>query len=55
MFLVADEPLTVTPPTCANCGRPWLDPAEHWRSRLDIDDEPRLFYPECDEREFSES
>jgi DNA-directed RNA polymerase subunit RPC12/RpoP len=49
---MTDEPTTVTPPTCAECGRPWLDAAERWRSRLTIDDEAAFYCPECDEREF---
>jgi len=47
-----DELITVTPPTCANCGRPWTDAASHWRSYLDDDGEARLFCVACAEREF---
>jgi hypothetical protein len=25
---VLDEPVAVTPPTCGDCGRPWLDASE---------------------------
>jgi hypothetical protein len=52
---MADEPITVTPPTCAECGQPWLDPAERWRSFLDDEDEPRLYCPEHAEAEFGSS
>jgi hypothetical protein len=39
---------------CAECGRE--DDAERgWTVRLDHDDEPVAFCPDCDEREFGES
>jgi Zn finger protein HypA/HybF involved in hydrogenase expression len=40
-------------PECAECGAPWL-PADprRWRAYLDIEDEVRVFCPECAEREF---
>jgi hypothetical protein len=44
--------ITLTPPTCVECSRPWLDPDERWRSYLDHEDELRLFCPDCAEREF---
>lgn len=47
-----DDPLTVTPPTCAECGRPWLDPDERWRSYLTVDDETALYCPTCGQAEF---
>jgi hypothetical protein len=34
------------------CARSWVDPAERWRSYLDIDDEARLFCPDCAREEF---
>jgi hypothetical protein len=52
MSLLPPDNLPVTPPTCAECGRPWLDPAESWRSYLTIDDEAPLYCPGCADREF---
>jgi hypothetical protein len=49
------EPITITPLTCVECGRPWFDPDERWRSRLDVDDKAWLFCPDCDEEEFGDS
>jgi hypothetical protein len=40
-----DKPLTVTPPTCVECGRPWFDTAERWRSYLEDDGTRRRFCP----------
>jgi hypothetical protein len=39
------DPITVTPPTCVECGRPWFDPAERWRVYLDDEDTPWLLLP----------
>jgi hypothetical protein len=48
----AREPITVTPPTLAECGRPWLDPTERWRSLVDDEGAARLFCPVCAREEF---
>jgi hypothetical protein len=40
---------------CSECGRPWLDSAERWRSYLTVDDEARVFCPGCAAREFGDS
>lgn len=53
--IAPEEPITTTPPTCAECGRPWVDAAERWRSYLDDEDEPRLYCPRCGEAEFGDS
>jgi hypothetical protein len=37
--------------TCAECDRPWFDPAERWRAFLDDEVEARLFCPGCAESE----
>jgi hypothetical protein len=47
-----DEPLTANPPSCVECGRPWLDPAERWRSFLTVDDEAAVYCLECAREEF---
>jgi DNA-directed RNA polymerase subunit RPC12/RpoP len=52
--LPPDDPVTVTPPTCVNCGRPWIDAASRWRSYLDDEGEQRLYCPECSSREFGD-
>jgi hypothetical protein len=39
---------------CANCGRPWLDPDERWRSYVDIEGEVVAFCPERARREFDD-
>jgi hypothetical protein len=54
----------VTPATCAECGRPWFNPAERWRSYVVAADAREyefggpdvtvLVCPECDEREFAD-
>jgi membrane protease subunit (stomatin/prohibitin family) len=40
---------------CAECGR--LDPCDEpgWTLRLDVDDEPVAFCPECDRKEFGDA
>jgi DNA-directed RNA polymerase subunit RPC12/RpoP len=51
-----DDPLTwAAALECAECGRPWFDPADRWRSFLDDEDEPRLYCPRCGEAEFGDS
>ena len=39
---------------CAECGR--VDPGDEpgWTLRLDVDDEPVAFCPECDAQEFGQ-
>jgi hypothetical protein len=39
---------------CAECGR--QDPGDErgWTLRLDVDDEPVAFCPECDRKEFGD-
>ena len=38
--------------TCGNCGRPWLDRDERWRSYLDDKGNVNVFCPDCASREF---
>jgi hypothetical protein len=42
------------PLVCAECGRadPGAEPG--WTLRLDVDDQPVAFYPECDRKEFGD-
>lgn len=39
---------------CVECGRPWLDAAEHWRMYLTDDEPPEAvsYCPVCAAREF---
>jgi hypothetical protein len=41
-------------PRCSECGRPWLNVRERWRSYLDCDDELVHFCPDCAEEEFGD-
>jgi hypothetical protein len=50
-----NEPVAVTPPTCGQCGRPWFNEGERWRSYLDDEEEPRLYCSGCAEREFADA
>jgi hypothetical protein len=49
----SDESNALAPPTCAECGRPWFDETERWRSYLTVDDEAKLFCVDCARREFA--
>jgi hypothetical protein len=62
MRVMTDDPITVTPPTCVECGRPWTEQAERWRALLAFDDDDRfdpgetfVYCRTCDEKEFGES
>jgi hypothetical protein len=54
----------VTPPTCAECGEPWLNEAERWRSYVVAETEREhefegpdvasVFCPGCAEQEFDD-
>jgi hypothetical protein len=57
-----DGPIIVTPPTCVECGRPWLDAAERCRLVLAVDDDDRVdpgeafvYCPGCAEQEFGDA
>jgi hypothetical protein len=60
--MMPDEPIATTPQSCVECGRPWSDPGEWWRSFLAVDDldgmdpsEAALYCPDCSEQEFGSS
>jgi hypothetical protein len=42
---------------CEECGREWLQAAEHWLMLLTDDDPPQAvtYCPECADREFGEN
>jgi hypothetical protein len=49
------KPETVRPLVCVECGR--QDPGDEpgWTLRLDVDDEPVAFCPDCDRKEFGDA
>jgi hypothetical protein len=48
------RPMSTESLVCAECGR--QDPGDErgWTLRLDVDDEPVAFCPECDRKEFGD-
>jgi hypothetical protein len=38
--------------TCGNCGRPWPDRDDRWRSYLDDEGNANVFCPDCANRAF---
>jgi hypothetical protein len=44
--------LSTEPLICAECGRVDSGDKPGWTMRLDVDDEPVAFCPDCDRKEF---